>query len=216
MVIFRRRIATLALAIASSFVMVTSGTAQVACYGPQEQLPAQAIADFTANPTQLLQQFPNGGADFISKIRDLVASSPATLPFILDLGKIANPSQIDAIGTGLGQAALVCVRTDQAYANEIQQAVAAINNDALTLAFAAVFGDKPIGAVGGGGGGGGGGGPTSPLFGALGGFGGSSTTFGNTGTPNREPDLFTFSSTSGISPGSPTNTVTTTSVSPSR
>ena len=146
MLTFRRRIAILALAIASSLVFVTSGKAQVVCYGPQDQLPAQTVADFVANPAQLLQQFPNGGPDFIPKIRDYVASGPATLPLILNLAGPSNPTQIDAIGTGLGQAALVCVRTDQAYANEIQQAVAAINNDALMLAFAAVFGDKPIGA----------------------------------------------------------------------
>src|ERR1700730_3627707 len=184
MLIFRRRTAFVALAIVISAVMVTGGTAQVACYGPREQLPAQAVADFIANPGQLLQQFPNGGPDIISQIRDLAASSPATLPVILSLIATADPTQVDAIGTGLGQAALVCVRTDQNYATEIQQAVTAMNNNALTLAFAAVLGDKPIGGLGGGagGGGGGGGGPTSPLFGSLGGFGGSPGILGNFGT----------------------------------
>ena len=36
----------------------------------------------------------------------------------------ANPAQSSGIGTGLGQAALMAVKTDQAYANEIQQAIA--------------------------------------------------------------------------------------------
>jgi hypothetical protein len=163
MLILRRRIAILALAIASSFVTIASGTAQVACYGPQ--LPVQTIADFIANPAPLLNQIPNARAEMISKIRDLVASNPATLPVILDLIGTASPAQIDAIRTGLGHGALPCARTDQAYAIEIQQAVSATKNDELTLAFAAVLGYKPIGA--GGGGGGGGGGPTNPLFGDL-------------------------------------------------
>jgi hypothetical protein len=206
-----RGTAAFMLALTGLFATALEGKAQVACYGQQEQLPAQTVAEFIANPTQLLQQFPNGGPEIISKIRDLAASNPTTLPLILNLIGAANAAQIDAIGAGLGQAALVCVRTDQAYASEIQRAVAATNNDALTLAFAAVLGDKQIGALGGGGGGGGG--PTGPLFGTLGGSGGTSTNFANSGTINREPNFFTLSNVSGIGPGS---TTTTTSVSPSR
>jgi hypothetical protein len=215
MLILRQRIAILALVIASGFVMVAGGRAQAACYGPQEQLSAQTIADFKADPTKLLDLAPNRTAELISKVRDLAASDPTTLPLILNLIATADPTQIDAIGTGLGQAALTCVRTDQAYANEIQQAVAGQSNDALTLAFAAVLGDKPIGAVGGGGGGGGG--PTDPLFGIARGSGGSSSALASFGTSNREPNFFTLSSISGIGPGVPGNTtITITSVSPSR
>jgi hypothetical protein len=218
MLILRQRIAILALVIASGFVMVAGGRAQAACYGPQEQLSAQTIADFKADPTKLLDLAPNRTAELISKVRDLAASDPTTLPLILNLIATADPTQIDAIGTGLGQAALTCVRTDQAYANEIQQAVAGQSNDALTLAFAAVLGDKPIGAVGGGGGGvGGGGGPTDPLFGIARGSGGSSSALASFGTSNREPNFFTLSSISGIGPGVPGNTtISITSVSPSR
>jgi hypothetical protein len=107
MPIFRRRIAIVALAIPISAVMVTGGTAQATCYGPREQLPVQAVADFIAHPAQLFQQFPNGGPDIISRIRDLAASTPATLPVILSLIATANPTQIDAMGIGPGQAALV-------------------------------------------------------------------------------------------------------------
>ena len=104
-----RGIAVFVLALTGTFVTVLEGKAQVACYGQQEQLPAQTVADFIANPPQLLQRFPNGGPEIISKVRDLVASNPASLQLILDLVKIANPTQIDAIGTGLGQGALACV-----------------------------------------------------------------------------------------------------------
>jgi hypothetical protein len=95
-----------------------------AVYSAQQALPAQVIKDFLADPGGLLTQHPNGGAQFISRVRDLAASDPATLnPLIALLGR-ANPSQSSGIGTGLGQAALMAVKTDQAYANEIQQAIA--------------------------------------------------------------------------------------------
>jgi hypothetical protein len=214
---FRRRIAIFALAMSGSLMILPEGQAQAACYGPQQQLPAQTAADFISNPAQLLQQFPNGEAEIISRVRDLAASNPATLPLILNLVAGASSTQIDAIGTGLGQAALTCIRTDPAYATEIQQVVVALNNSALSFAFAAVLGDKPIGAAGGGaGGGGGGGGPTNPLFGALTGFGGSST-LPNTGTANTGTNYFTFSNFSASTPGGlTTSTTTITSVSPSR
>ena len=117
----------------------------------------------------------------ISMVRDLIASDPATLPLVLDLSAHGNPDQINAIGTGLGQAALVCSRIDQLFANEIQQMVAASNNRSLVLAFTEVLGDQQLAAAeGGGGGGGGGGGPTGNNGilgnGIFGGFVGSNGT----------------------------------------
>jgi hypothetical protein len=200
-----------ALFAAAALLLPIGASAQVACYGPTSQLPAQVVADFLANPGQLLQQFGQGGPSMISQVRDLAASSPAAVPLILDLIRDANPMQVDAVGSGMGQAALICLKQDQAFATEIQQLVAAINNDTLTLAFAAVFGDKPIGAVGGGGGGGGG--PTNPLFGALTGFGGGPSPLPNTSTVNKGTNFFTFSSATGATPGIGTNSVST-SVSP--
>jgi hypothetical protein len=82
-----------------------------------------------------------------------------------------------AIGSGLGQAAQIVVKTNQAYANQIQQAIAASSSEDAKLAFAGVTGNVTIASTGGGGGGGGGGGPTG-----SGGipFGGSNTGTGGT------------------------------------
>jgi hypothetical protein len=204
------RMAACLLALAAPIVVGTESRAQVSCYGPSDQLPAEDVGNFQQHPEQLLSQYPDGGAELISRIRDLVATSPAALQTILKLVETANATQIDAIGTGLGQAALACVRTYQHFAIEIQQAVAALDNGALQLAFEAVLGDKAIGSAGGGGGGGGG--PTSPLFGSVGGFGGSSTLL-SFGTTNHEPNFFTLSNTSGSTPGTPNSG---SSVSPSR
>jgi len=119
------------------------GVAQAACYNSQEQISAQTAAGFLANPPQLLQQNPNGGSGLISHIRNLVASEPAALRQVVGLIAAANKDQLDAIGRGLAQAALVCIRVDQAFATEIQYAAAATGNDALIVAFMAATGDQP-------------------------------------------------------------------------
>jgi hypothetical protein len=209
----RRPVCVFVFAVAA--ILIAGDGVQAECYPALQALPAQTISAFTANPAQLLLQYPDGGGPMISRIRDLAASDPATLQLILGLTTNANSDQLSAIGAGLGQAALVCIRTDQAYSTEIQQAVAAANNNAVTLAFAAVLGDRPIGAVGGGGGdGGGGGGPTDPFSGPGTFFTGG--TFPSSGTKNSPT---TFSILTGISNGGSFNLdppPPTTSVSPSK
>ena len=95
----------------------------------------------------------------------------------------ASASQQSAIGSGLGQAARICLRSDQAFATRIQQAIASQGTDAAKTAYANINPDVQIGAVGGAGGaagtgvggptggiGSGSGGSTSPAlssFGAL-------------------------------------------------
>src|SRR6266851_3917050 len=86
---------------------------------PQQLTPKQ----FQADPAQILASFPNGGAEMISLLRELTLADPADLPLIIGLLPKANDAQGTAIGTGLGQAALASVKTNQAYAAQIQQAV---------------------------------------------------------------------------------------------
>ena len=136
-----------ALALAAPLVMAVGGFAQAACYSSRQQLPNQTLAQFIANPGQLQSRYPTGGARMISMVRDLVASDPAMLPRVLDLSASSNADQINAIGAGLGQAASVCSRGDPAFANEIQQMVAAVNVQPLAVTFAAVVGNSPAPAA---------------------------------------------------------------------
>ena len=99
----------------------------------KQALPAKTITQFRSDPAQLLSDHPRRGARMISMVRDLVASHQAALPLVLDLSAKGNADQINAMGTGLGQAALICSRVDQMFANEIQQMVAASNNHPLTM-----------------------------------------------------------------------------------
>jgi hypothetical protein len=83
----------------------------------------------------------------IALVRDLVASNPATLPLIIGLLANANPAQQTAIGTGLGQAAGLCIRPDPAFAADIQSQLAGSTSDNAKNAYAAVTGNQPIRSV---------------------------------------------------------------------
>ncbi|MGB7603725.1 MAG: hypothetical protein WBM24_25730 [Candidatus Sulfotelmatobacter sp.] len=133
--------------------------AVAAVYAASQALPPAVIQQFLSNPDALLTQYPNGGAQLIAQVRDLAASDPATLKPLLALLKTANADQASAIGTGLGQVAIMAVKHDPAYASEIQEEVIASQNNSTLVAFnAAIGGSIQLTAAGPGGGGGGGGG----------------------------------------------------------
>jgi len=168
----------------------------------------QAVNQFLSNPTQAMQNYPSGGAQFISLIRDVAVSHPEALATIMNLLSSANGDQQAAIGSGLGQAAQIVVKTNQAYASQIQQAIANSNSDSAKTSFASVTGNTTIastggaGAGGGGGGGGGGGvgGQTSFTGFALGGSNsGSAQTFGGLHYQTTSQNYFSGASSSGAS-----------------
>jgi len=152
---------------------------KAAVYPPQRQLSAQIISDFKGAPTSLLQQYPNGGPEMISRVRDLGASDPTTLPGLISL--LRDPAttgdQMRAVVGGLAQVARMAAQTDQAFANEIQSAIAGTGNPDVIAAYQAATGDVAIAATGAGAGSGGGG-PTGGGGLAFGGTGGSATSFG--------------------------------------
>jgi hypothetical protein len=160
------------------------------------------VEQFLANPAQVLQQFPNGGPRLISLIRDAALKDPSALSSIIALLTSADPDQQMAIGSGLGQAAQLSVKTNQAYANQIQQDLTASGNQNALLAFAGVTGNVQIASGGGGGGGGGGFGGSTGGGSFSGGFNGGSTPLGSWTNPNGSTNYFT-----GHSFGGATNSV---------
>ncbi len=97
---------------------------------------AATVDEFLANPAQVLAQYPNGGADLISLIRDVATSHPEALAAITNLIAGGNADQQLAIGSGLGQAAAAVAATDPAYATQIQTAVAASGSSNVQTAYA--------------------------------------------------------------------------------
>src|SRR5581483_10627701 len=114
-----RRAAAVTMLMAG-FALCAPVQSGAAVYSPQQALPATTIQAFVADPSTLLSQYPNGGPQLITQVRDLAASDPQTLSAIIGLLSRANPDQAAAIGTGLGQVALMAVRDDQDYATKIQ------------------------------------------------------------------------------------------------
>lgn len=171
----------LRLAAATALAATISSAASAAVYPPQRQLPPQVISEFKATPGSLLQQYP-AGAQLISRVRDLGASDPTTLPALIALLKdpATTKDQVRAITAGLAQLARMAAVSDQALATEIQAAIAGTNNPDVIAAYQAATGDVAIAAAGGGAGGGGSGagGPTGAGGFANGGQGGTTSTFG--------------------------------------
>jgi hypothetical protein len=111
-----------ALIVDGQFAVLTSAAAAV--YSPERALPAQTIQEFLSDPAALLAQFPDGGEQMVARVRDLAGSDASTLSALVGLLATANTNQTNAIGTGLGQTAVLAVKTDPAYASAIQQAIA--------------------------------------------------------------------------------------------
>lgn len=202
----------LRMAAAAAIAATVSSVANAAVYPPRQQLSAQIVADFKSSPNDLLQQNPQGGATMISRVRDLAASDPTTLPVLVGLltNSATNKDQVRAIVAGLAQVARLAARSDQAFADEVQRAIAGTNNPDVIAAYQAATGDAAIAATGGGGGAGGGGGtgaggPTGNSGFAFGGGNGGASAFGG---------LHYANSASGLGSGSVSGT--SSSVSPRR
>lgn len=176
-------------AMAAGLALSSSAIAQNAANSPVDQ--------FVSNPSQVVQGYPSGGAQLISLIRDVCVAHPEALQAIMGAVKSANKDQQMAFGSGLGQCAQIVVRTNQAYANQIQQAVADSGLEDVNTAFAAVTGNVTIASTGAGGGGGGGagggvGGPTSSFGFAFGGTNaGSPQSFGGLHYQTATQNFFT-------------------------
>lgn len=196
-------------AVLAGLIVAAPLPAEAAIYSPQQALPASAIQQFMANPSAFLAQYPDGGPQMSRAVRDLVASDPQTLNTLMGLLSQVNPDQASAIGTGLGQVALMAVDTDQAFAVQIQTAVAQAGNTGALVAFSAVVGGDIKLAAATGGGGGGGGGESGTGTGPF-------TTASFNGTPfnlhtfaTNTPDSFTTPSFTPGTPGTPSVSATT-------
>jgi hypothetical protein len=177
----------LRFAAVTALTTTLSWAAHAAVLPQNQQLPAEQVSEFKNAPALLLQKYPQGGAKFISLVRDLAATDPTTLPLLIGLltNSDTTKEQQTAILAGLAQVARLAQKSDPNYATEIQQSVNATNNSNLSAAYQAATGDVALGIGGAGGGGGGGGGGSSGTGGATGNTGSASggsnsgaTTFG--------------------------------------
>jgi hypothetical protein len=137
--------------------MLSAQLANAQISGQAAPLSPDAIRTFLAAPSQLLNQFPNGGPGLIKQVGDLVDSDKATLATLIAIAKTANEDQRKAIANALAQVAKAYASSgDPAFANQIQQAVASSGLPEFAKAYAEAAGDTGTASTGGGGGGGGG------------------------------------------------------------
>jgi hypothetical protein len=187
------------------------------------QAQAATVDEFLANPTAVMAQYPNGGADFISLVRDVATSHPEALATITGLISSASADQQGAIGSGLGQAYTAMLTSNPTYAASIQSAIGASSSSDAQTAYSGATGNvstaSTSGPGAGGAGGGGGGGSGGPAGGS--GFGGTpsgGSNSGSGGTTNgsgsSQTTSGTFTGGGGSVTGTTTSSGTTTSVSP--
>jgi hypothetical protein len=185
----------------------------------QSQAPALSpatsadVSAFLGDPNALLMRYPLGGGSMVSDVTALVEADLQTVNALLSLVPTSNEEQKNAIGTGLGLAALALVGTNPQAATTLQDALVRLNDPILLSAYAAVTGNQKLAAAGPGAGGSPGGGESATGGGSVnGGIAGSSFEFPNFGTDNHA-DTFTIPTFAGSGPGTPTSL--TSSVSPS-
>jgi len=163
---------------------------------------ATSVSVFVANPGALLTLYPLGGGSMVSDVRDLVEADMQTVDPLLSLVATANSEQKNALGTGLGLAALDLARSNPQAASIIQNALVRLNDPTLLAAYAAVTGNQRLAAAGPGAGAGGGGESATGGAGVNGGIGGPSFQVPDFGTKN-VADSFSFPNVTGGTPGTP-------------
>jgi hypothetical protein len=172
---------------------------------------AATVDEFLANPTAVMAQYPNGGADFISLVRDVATSHPEALATITALLSSGSPDQQAAIGSGLGQAYTAMLTANPTYAASIQAAIGASSSSDAQTAYAGATGNVSTASTSGpgaGGGGGGSGGPTGGSgSGGSGPPGGSNSGSGSTnGSGSSQTNSGTFTGGGGSVNGSTNST----------
>ena len=113
------------------------------------------VATFLGDPNALLMHYPQGGGSMVSDVTALVEADLQTVNALLSLVPTSNQEQKNAIGTGLGLAALALVGTNPQAATTLQDALVRLNDPILLSAYAAVTGNQKLAAAGPGSGGGG-------------------------------------------------------------
>src|SRR5262249_49763829 len=147
---------------AASVVVATLVIAAASVDSPSAQQKLTPGA-FLADADQLLRNYSNGGAGMAQEIFDLVIADHAALDKIVGLVGKENRYQKIATGRGLARAVQFIVKSDQAFANRIQELINQTRDQDVILAFTIGINERELGTAGGGAGvgGGGSGGQTS-------------------------------------------------------
>jgi hypothetical protein len=137
----------LVMLVAGGMAPVAAAPASGGCVPNPSLVSAERATSFLENPEALLSQYKDGQGGLASEIRDMLMTRPETLEGIASLSKASSADQSRAIGAGLGTAASVCVLTQPAFAQQIQEVVLKAENPPLIQAFVSITGDIPTEAI---------------------------------------------------------------------
>lgn len=139
------RVVMYAVALAPALV----GTARAeSCALPRAPDVEAAIARLAQDARPLLAAYAGGGGALASEVRNVVSRDSSAVGRILDLVPSATPAQRVALGTGLGAAATICLRSNATVARQLQQAVLLASSDDVRRGFESVVGDIRTEAIG--------------------------------------------------------------------
>lgn len=174
------------------------------------KLPDAEIAQFKANPDNLLTTYASAGLPLSTEVRGLTLTDPSLVATLIEVAKKANDAQKGAIGAGLAEAARIMATTNPAGAADVQRLVAQSGLSPLITAFIALSNGTLTAAIGGGGGegaGAGSGGATGGVGAAGGSNGGSNSGSSSFGSANSASGFgaiggggLTVSTTQAVSP----------------
>ncbi len=116
---------------------------------------ASAQQQAPQTPSQVLSQFPSGGADMEAQIQSLLNANRGNLGAIIDFAKTATNDQRKSIASALATFAKAIAANEPGYVTQLQQAVANAGLPEFAKAYAEAAGDTGTASAGGGGGGGG-------------------------------------------------------------
>jgi hypothetical protein len=138
----------LLLAIGGVGVWGAPSALAVSCVKNTGLISAERATQFLEKPEALLDKYKNGQGALASEVRDLLTTRPETVEGVLTLVKASSSDdQSRAIGAGLGTAASVCVLTQPAIAQHIQEVVLKTENTSLIQAFVSITGEISTQAV---------------------------------------------------------------------
>jgi hypothetical protein len=125
------------MAVAGGAVFIAPASAEAMCTDMSTTQSRPLVSSFLIRPAGMLERFPFGGSDLSDRLTIiLTADIKGTLPSVLDMIRLSNHVQKEAIGASLGAAYSGCLKFGDSRAAElVQTAVARMTNSVVRSAF---------------------------------------------------------------------------------
>lgn len=134
--------AALAGLVASTCLSISGASAATSsCLSARSSETDAAAERLAADPASLLTQFGTGGGTMAIEVRNATLRNPDLVAQLLALNGKGNTDQMRALGTGLGAAAVICMRSNPTIALQMQRAVVVAGNTDVQRGFEGVAGD---------------------------------------------------------------------------